>query len=95
MTERRPFERLPGETSKAFAAFVCYRDLPPRKRSLRAAAMLFYEANPVRNLSQMKRWSSRGGWVKRSEAFDDWLDARRREKTLEMILASVKVAKGY
>jgi len=92
---REPFERQEVETSRAFAAFVCYRDLSPRKRSLRAAAIIFYEVNPAKNLSQMKRWSSRWGWVRRSEAYDDFVDGKRREKALEMILASVKAPERY
>ena len=87
---RQPFERQEGETSRAFAAFVCYRDLPPRKRSLRAAATIHYGKNGA-GLSTLKEWSARFAWVRRCEAYDDFVDGKRREKTLEMILANVTV----
>jgi len=63
--------------------------LPPRKRSLKEAARLFYERNSATNLTQLKRWSVRYRWVERSNRYDDWLDEKKREKALEVILASI------
>jgi len=92
---RQPFERLEGETSRAFAAFGIYYSMAPRERSLKAAAEIFYQRNGSPNLSQLKKWSSRWAWVLRSAAWDDWLDERRREKHLKMILASMKAPNVY
>jgi len=92
---RQPFVRQEGETSRAFAAFGIYYSMAPRKRSLKAAAEIFYQRNGSPNLSQLKKWSRTYRWVSRAEAYDDFLDEKRREKTLEMILAAVKAPDVY
>jgi hypothetical protein len=72
-----PWERQPGESSRAFGAFCVYRDLGPR-RSLRAAAEKFYERRSAAVLRQCNTWSSAFHWVERASARDKHLDAEAR-----------------
>lgn len=76
-----PWSPQEGETSTAYAAFIAYRDLGPR-RTMRAAAAKFYpddfespedvdpKSGKVRNF---ERWSSRWRWVARCEEWDTFL----------------------
>lgn len=73
--ERRPWERLPEETPKAWRAFCVFRDLGPTRTLARAAQALGLRPASVRRLEE---WSSRYRWVERALAYDEWLDAQRR-----------------
>jgi hypothetical protein len=72
-----PWERQPGESSRAFGAFCVYRDLGPR-RSLRAAAEKYYQRSSLAVLRQCNTWSSAFRWVERASAWDRHLDAEAR-----------------
>lgn len=61
--ERYAWERRPGETSRPYAAFLQYRDLPPGQRTVRAVT-----AAGVRNASA---WSTVWDWTARAIAWDD------------------------
>lgn len=73
VAQRRAFERQPGEPSKEWAAFVCYRDLGI-SRSL--AAVSSETGVPKR---QLERWSSKWGWVERVAAYEIEQDRLDRE----------------
>lgn len=77
------WERQVGEPSKAFAAFVRYRDLAPESRSLDRA---WREAHPQKPLNRRSKtwaaWSSRWDWTGRVAAWDAETDRLRREKFL-------------
>jgi hypothetical protein len=75
------FERLPGESSPAFAAFGIYRDLGPQ-RSLRAVGRKLGKSG-----SLIERWSSRWMWCTRAAAYDAYLDDERRTGAREEALA--------
>ena len=77
------WERLPGESDKAFAAFIAYRDTPERERSIRkvCAAVVGESTAKVR---QWERWSSDFRWPERVQAWQEEQDrvataARLRE----------------
>jgi hypothetical protein len=59
-----PWERQPGETSKAYAAFCVYRDLG-QARSLRTTAEALSRSEAL-----LKGWSSKWNWPERSRAWD-------------------------
>jgi len=76
--ERQLWERQKGETQKSYAAFCLYRDAGP-KRSLRATHDTFYGEGRS-NLAQITVWSTKWQWVARTAAYDEHLDAQRRER---------------
>ena len=66
----KPWERQPGETAKAYAAFLLYRDLPAVDRSVAAAW----------GGKQWERWCTAHDWVNRAAEHDSDLASRRRER---------------
>ncbi|HEX5705603.1 MAG TPA: hypothetical protein VFX97_20545 [Pyrinomonadaceae bacterium] len=64
MAELDPWDRQPGETSKAYEAFSIYRDMGAQRTVRRVAQHL--------NKSQqlINGWSGKNNWVARAAAFD-------------------------
>ena len=79
MSDRKPWERQPGETAKAYAAFLLYRDLPAIDRSV-AAAREGHKKDIKGTFRQWSGWSMRNGWVNRAAEHDSDLASRRRER---------------
>ena len=78
-----PWERKPGESSQAYAAFCVYRDLPygdaPEKRSLSKAGQKLNK-----NRATLSGWSSKWEWQERCREYDNELQrdeftARKRK----------------
>ncbi|MGZ4924285.1 MAG: hypothetical protein ACXV5H_10085 [Halobacteriota archaeon] len=80
MTEGDLWERLPGESAKAYDAFRCYRDMGP-KRSIAKVARAMGCSTGL-----LKRWSSPYRWVARAMRYDDYLDKRLREARERVVL---------
>ena len=80
MSDGNLWERQSGETAKAYAAFLLYRDLPAIDRSVPAARER-HQSNTKGTLRQWKGWSMRNGWVNRAAEHDSDLASRRREHT--------------
>ena len=59
------FERLPGETDRAFAAFLVYRNMGA-DRSIRKAGRKL-----SKNYATLNQWSVKNSWTERAAAFDD------------------------
>ena len=74
------WERQSGETAKAYAAFLLYRDLPAIDRSV-LAAREGHQRDTKGTLRQWKGWSMRNDWVNRAAEHDSDLASRRREHT--------------
>ena len=74
MSDRKPWERQSGETAKAYAAFLLYRDLPAIDRSVAAAW-----GRKVGG-KQWERWCTSHDWVNRAAEHDSDLASRRRER---------------
>ena len=68
----QPWERQKGESPQAFAAFLIYLELGP-KRSLH---MVGQQLGKSRGL--MERWSSANHWVERCRAWDNHLQQEAR-----------------
>ena len=88
--EPLPWERQPGETAKAFAAFCVYRDLPPERRSVRLA----WETSTGRKAPRTSKgpragsvwyhWGEDNAWVFRAGAWDSELDRRATDEITRM-----------
>lgn len=63
------WERRPGETPKAYAMFIAYRDQGAFHHSLRELA----RNEPATNLRQLAVWSKEHDWPARAAAWDDHL----------------------
>ncbi len=82
--ERQPWERLPGESSRAYGMFTEYRLMGPG----RSLAKLVQKLGKKRGYkSQLEEWSKKYDWVSRCQAYDDH-EAREREEQLEKIRRS-------
>jgi hypothetical protein len=73
------FERMPGESAVAFAAFVVYRDVGPT-RSIRKLRQEVGKSRAV-----LERWSVRWSWVERVRLWDAEVDANLRAENLERL----------
>ena len=70
----KPWERQPGETAKAYAAFLHYRDLPAIDRSVAAAWGRKIGGK------QWEKWCTAHNWLDRAAEHDSDLASRRRER---------------
>ena len=78
----KPWDRQPGETAKAYAAFLLYRDLPAIDRSV-SAARERHQRDTKGTLRQWKGWSMRNGWMNRAAEHDSDLASLSRQLRLE------------
>lgn len=79
MSAGRAFERLPGETDKAFAALRVYLELGS-ERSLDAVSKTLHKS-----VTFLARWSTRWNWVARAGVYDNYmanLEQAKRERAL-------------
>lgn len=78
MAELDPWDRQPGETSKAYEAFRAYLELGPTRTIDRAAEGL----DKTRHI--LRKWSASHGWVPRSRAWDSIPVKAAAEATAEV-----------
>lgn len=83
---KKPWERLPEESSKQFEAFCIYRDLGPG-RSIQKVAQ---NRSGSGGVSKLKEWSSKYDWVERAEGYDQYLEKIIRETNEDAIQEMVK-----
>jgi hypothetical protein len=94
----RDRSQQPRESSRAWAAWIAYRDTPPGARSLDKLAAQFKEQRrryqsdpegtpppPTTNPATLRRWSSEFHWVARCAAYDAELDAIRRAEQRALV----------
>jgi hypothetical protein len=96
-----PWEQLPGESAKAYAAFCLYRDLGPR-RSLDEASRSYHghgsgadgdrPARRRRASGTIRRWADRWNWPARACAWDQ---ERMRVQASEELEAVKEMAKRH
>lgn len=78
--EKHPWDKLEGETDKAFGHFCAYRDIPTHRRSL-AELHRIEGKSPEKQVSgHWHRWRIDFEWDARARAYDQYrLDEERRE----------------
>lgn len=97
-----PWDQLPGESSKAYAAFAIYRDLGPR-RSVDEASRAYHRPTPQAATStatrrrrgasgQVRLWAERWNWSARARAWDQELE---RVKTSKQVAAVEEMAERH
>ena len=72
------WDRQPGETPRAFAAFCLYRDLPAIDRSIVAAVAQHRKNGGKASERNWETWASLYNWRERGLASDSDLASRRR-----------------
>lgn len=70
----KPWERQPKESSQAFAAFDCYCRMGA-ERSLSKVSQVLHKSKTL-----LGRWSSEWEWVKRCQAYDNFLQEQELEQ---------------
>ena len=90
------WERQKDESNKAYHTFCIYRDLGPDRSLEKTREILGKSAGYTR---WMQTWSSKYDWVTRAQAYDDYIEGKKRKKNekeiLEMAERHVKVAKAF
>jgi len=81
--EHKPWQRRQDESAKAFHAFIFYRDMLSKERSLEK--VLDKCKGKPSYYRHLARWSSRYEWVNRATAHDDYLDEVRAESQVHNI----------
>lgn len=78
---------ISGETSKAYSAFCCYRDMGPG-RSVDKACKLFYankgiDRGSARRYGGWSLWCGKFDWVERAREYDHMVAEERRRELAE------------
>lgn len=100
--ELKPWERQPGESTRAYSAFLVYRDLGPQ-RSLRKASEIIYPRYRQRGTTgppgRIVLWSGQFKWHQRAEAWDAYLrrlkEDEERRAIKEMAERHARAAVGF
>lgn len=74
---QQPWERQPGESETAYAAFRRYRDMPVGERSIQRSVG---EDASTQKVRRHKAWSAEFSWVERAAAYTDHLDRIARQE---------------
>jgi hypothetical protein len=82
------WDRLHGESAKAYHAFCIYRDLGPKRSLSRVRDVIYPNANG--KTGRLQEWSKEYSWVKRSEAWDEWNDRATQEAFRDEVAATAK-----
>jgi hypothetical protein len=97
-----PWEQLPGESAKAYAAFCLYRDQGPN-RSIEATSRLYHSHAAPRGSQtaqgrrrgasgQIRNWAQRWSWSARARAWDQELE---HVKWSQQVEASAEMAERH
>ena len=77
------WEKQKDESNKAYHTFCIYRDLGPDRSLEKTRQKLGKSAGYTR---WMHTWSSKYDWVTRAQAYDDYIEKKKREEKEKAIL---------
>jgi len=77
------WEKQKNESNKAYHIFCIYRDLGPDRSLDKTRQKL---GKPAGYTRWMHTWSSKYDWVTRAQAYDDYLERKKREEKEKAIL---------
>jgi len=77
------WERQKDESNKAYHTFCIYRDMGPN-RSLEKTRQKI--GKPAGYIRWLHTWSSKYDWVTRAQAYDDYIEKKKREEKEKAIL---------
>lgn len=81
MEERKPWERLPDESSPAYKAFTHYRDSDPSSRSLlRTYRETSKNKGASRASGRYQTWSRLHKWIERTALYEGHLESLRLQQ---------------
>jgi hypothetical protein len=83
--QNQPWNRLPGESTKAFSAFSAYRDLGSGRSIVEAYRHQRGTKGATQAPGQWKRLAKRFRWSERAAAWDDYQDQVKLEGQLAAI----------
>jgi hypothetical protein len=90
LPKRASYERLEGESKKAFEAFVEYRNMGLDRSIAKVGAKL------GKSVSLLERWSSKYSWVERAKEYDAEMDRKallqQEKERKEMVKRHAKQA---
>jgi len=84
MAESEPWKRQRGESSKAYQAFLRYRDLGPGRSVAKAVEVRqAAEEGKARYFHWWRRWAAKWHWLERAQAWDDHVHELAESERLE------------
>ncbi len=87
----RVWDRQPGETSKAWNAFLLYRDAPSGERMLKSVSEVLKIS-----VQAVGRWSTKFRWAERVREYDSYVDrSTAQEKRIETERAKVEMLERH
>ena len=84
----KPWEKQPKESSKAYEAFVVYKDLG-NGRTFTAVAKELHKS-----FSLIRRWREKWNWQERAEAWDNSIAEKARAKKAKDCAKMIEVQTG-
>jgi len=82
-----PWERLDGEPSQAYEAFLVYLDMGPRDRTVTGAYRIYRDRpEVVKAPGRFTQWAGMWRWKDRAAAWQRHVDAQDRKRAEEEIL---------
>lgn len=83
LTDRKPWDRLPGEPDKAYRAFECFLDMPYWERKDLHAYRNYVGNSEASHVSATwLSWKEEFFWEERVRAYDFHVQKERREQTI-------------